>query len=314
MNRTEATSARLFIEEQLQLVEEQLREAELALQIYREEQRVLDPVQESRLVLERITQLESQYAATQLAYEETLRRLDEVRTRLEAEDPTLVSSTTISNNPMVTTYRSALFQLETELAGLLNQYSEQHPQVQTVRAKIAEVERQLSNEVERIVSNETRTFNPIYQSLLGELTSLETDSVLFESRLSALENQIMKMNERLEELPEKELQLARLIRDQSVAEQIYLLLRNRYEEVRITEAMQTADVMVIDPSVTPRRPIKPRVSLNVAIAAFLGLFVGVGLAFVLEFLDTSIKSVEEAEAYLDLPVMGRIPSQEPKEV
>ena len=55
-------------------------------------------------------------------------------------------------------------------------------------------------------------------------------------------------------------------------------------------------------------------SLNVAIAAFLGLFVGVGLAFVLEFLDTSIKSVEEAEAYLDLPVMGRIPSQEPKEV
>src|SRR5690606_6191172 len=213
-----------------------------------------------------------------------------------------------------TTYRSALFQLETELAGLLNQYSEQHPQVQTVRAKIAEVERQLSNEVERIVSNETRTFNPIYQSLLGELTSLETDSVLFESRLSALENQIMKMNERLEELPEKELQLARLIRDQSVAEQIYLLLRNRYEEVRITEAMQTADVMVIDPSVTPRRPIKPRVSLNVAIAAFLGLFVGVGLAFVLEFLDTSIKSVEEAEAYLDLPVMGRIPSQEPKEV
>lgn len=314
MNRTEATSARLFIEEQLQLVEEQLREAELALQIYREEQRVLDPVQESRLVLERITQLESQYAATQLAYEETLRRLDEVRTRLEAEDPTLVSSTTISNNPMVTTYRSALFQLETELAGLLNQYSEQHPQVQTVRAKIAEVERQLSNEVERIVSNETRTFNPIYQSLLGELTSLETDSVLFESRLSALENQIMKMNERLEELPEKELQLARLIRDQSVAEQIYLLLRNRYEEVRITEAMQTADVMVIDPSVTPRRPIKPRVSLNVAIAAFLGLFVGVGLAFVLEFLDTSIKSVEEAEAYLDLPVMGRIPFQEPKEV
>ena len=145
--------------------------------------------------------------------------------------------------------------LETELAGLLNQYSEQHPQVQTVRAKIAEVERQLSNEVERIVSNETRTFNPIYQSLLGELTSLETDSVLFESRLSALENQIMKMNERLEELPEKELQLARLIRDQSVAEQIYLLLRNRYEEVRITEAMQTADVMVIDPSVSPRRPI-----------------------------------------------------------
>lgn len=313
MNRTEATSARLFIEEQLQVVEEQLREAELALQLYRETERILDPSQESRIILERITNLDTRYAETQLAYEETLRRLEEVRTRLEAEDPTLISSTTISNNPMVTTYRSTLFSLETELAGLLNQYNEQHPQVQSVRAKIAEVERQLSNEVERIVSNETRTFNPIYQSLLGELTVLETDSVLFESRLGALESQIERMNERLEGLPEKELQLARLIRDQSVAEQIYLLLRNRYEEVRITEAMQTADVMVIDPSIVPRRPIKPRVMLNVAIAAFLGLFVGVGLAFVLEFLDTSIKSVEEAESYLELPVMGRIPLTEPKQ-
>lgn len=313
MNRTEATSARLFIEEQLQIVEEQLREAELALQTYRERERVLDPAQESRLILERITQLDTRYAETELAYEETLRRLEEVRTRLEAEDPTLISSTTISNNPMVTTYRSTLFSLETELAGLLNQYDEQHPQVQSVRAKIAEVERQLSNEVERIVSNETRTFNPIYQTLLGELTVLETDSVLFESRLGALESEIAKMNERLEDLPEKELQLARLIRDQSVAEQIYLLLRNRYEEVRITEAMQSADVMVIDPSVVPRKPIKPRVALNIAIAAFLGLFIGVGLAFVLEFLDTSIKTVEEAEAFLELPVMGRIPLQQPRQ-
>lgn len=313
MNRTEATNARLFIEEQLGVVEQQLRDAELALQTYREETRILNPSEEARLILGRVTTLEAEYAQAQLAYEETMTRLDEVRRRLEAEDPTLISSTTISNNPMVTTYRSTIFTLETELAGLLNQYSEEHPQVQSVKAKIAEAERQLANEVERIVSNETRTFNPIYQSLLSELTALETDSVLYESRLSALQAQIESAGERLEGLPEKELTLARLLRDQSVAEQIYLLLRNRYEEIRITEAMQAADVAVIDPSIAPKRPIKPRTMLNIAIAGFLGIFVGIGLAFVLEFLDTSFKSVEEVEAYLQLPVMGRIPTCDERE-
>lgn len=313
MNRTEATSARVFIEEQLQVVEEQLRGAEEALQLYREEERVLNPSEESRIILQRVTDLETRYAETELAYAETLRRLQEIRTRLSAEDATLVTSTTISNNPMVTTYRSTIFQLETELAGLLNQYTEQHPQVQAVRAKIAEAERQLSTEVERIVSNETRTFNPIYQSLLAELTTLETESVLYESRLQALDVQIGITDGRLEGLPEKELKLARLIRDQSVAEEIYLLLRNRYEEIRITEAMQTADVMVIDPSIVPQRPIKPRRMLNIAIAGFLGIFVGVGLAFTLEFLDTSLKSAEEVESFLELPVMGRIPLTDQKQ-
>lgn len=313
MNRTEATNARLFIEEQLAVVEEQLRRAELALQTYREQERILSPADEARLVLERLNGLEAQHAAAQLEYNETLQRLEEVRRRLEEEDPTLISSTTISNNPMVTTYRTAIFQLETELAGLLNQYPENHPQVQAVRAKIAEAQRQLANEVERIVSNETRTLNPIYESLLAELVKLETDSVLFSSRLRALEEQIALAEARLENLPEKELTLTRLIRDQSVAEQIYLLLRNRYEEVRITEAMQAADVAVIDTGIPPKKPIKPRTALNIAIAGFLGIFVGIGLAFVLELLDTSFKSVEEVESYLGLPVMGRIPLREQRE-
>lgn len=314
MNQTEASSARLFIEEQLAVVEAQLRQAELALQRYREEERVLNPTEETRILLGRSTELETRYAETQLAYDEATRRLAEIRRRLEAEDQTLVSSTTISNNPMINTLRGSIFSLEAELAGLRNQYSDEHPQVLSVKAKIAEAERQLSAEVERMVSNETRTFNPIYQSLLVELTTLETESVLYTSRLEALETQMQLAEQRLDGLPEKEVTLARLIRDQSVAEQIYLLLRNTYEEVRITEAMKTADVMVVDPSIVPKNPIKPRVSLNVAIAAFLGLFVGVGLAFVLEFLDTSLKSAEEAEAFLELPVMGRIPLQDDWEV
>lgn len=310
MNRQEAAAARVFLEEQQAIMEQQLRDAEDRLQAFRERERAVAPTEESRLLLSRLTDLEVREAETQLAWDETRRRVEEIRRRLEREDPTFVAQTTIANNPMVANYRTRLSSLETELAGLLPRLGEQHPQVQTIRAQIADLENQLAREVERIVTSETITANPIYQELLKELATLETESVLYTSRLEALRGLIAEAEGRLENLPAKEVQLARLMRDRQVAEQVYLLLRNRYEEVRIMEAMQVSNVSVIDPSIVPQRPIRPRKMLNMALAGMLGIMLGVGLALVLEFLDTSVRSAEEVEQFLQVPVVGQIPLME----
>jgi capsular polysaccharide biosynthesis protein len=66
----------------------------------------------------------------------------------------------------------------------------------------------------------------------------------------------------------------------------------------------------VDPAVVPHNPIKPRVKLNIAIGGVLGLFVGVGLAFLLEFVDNTIKTKEDVERVLGLPVIGQIPEFE----
>jgi capsular polysaccharide biosynthesis protein len=90
-------------------------------------------------------------------------------------------------------------------------------------------------------------------------------------------------------------------------EQLYVLLRTKYEEARIAEAMQTADVQVIDDAILPEEPVKPRVKLNIAIGGVLGVFLGVGVAFLLEFMDNTLNTKEEAERLLGVPVLGQIP-------
>jgi capsular polysaccharide biosynthesis protein len=71
--------------------------------------------------------------------------------------------------------------------------------------------------------------------------------------------------------------------------------------------MQPTDVQVIDVAAIPVKPISPKKTFNVIIAAALGLFIGLGLAFMSEYMNRTMKSVEDVRAYLDLPVLGSIP-------
>ncbi len=68
------------------------------------------------------------------------------------------------------------------------------------------------------------------------------------------------------------------------------------------------NVQVMDDAQIPRSPIKPQKALNVVIAFVMGLMVSVGLAFLMEYLDTTIKTEKDIENYLGLSVIGTIPS------
>lgn len=127
------------------------------------------------------------------------------------------------------------------------------------------------------------------------------------ARREALQQEIAVLEERLAALPEREMMLAALTRERDVLEHTFLLLRSRYEDVRIAEAMRAPTVAIIDPAVPPENPVSPRPMLNVALGAFLGLFLGLVAVFVWEFVDTTVKSPDEVAQLLGLPVLGRIP-------
>ena len=74
--------------------------------------------------------------------------------------------------------------------------------------------------------------------------------------------------------------------------------------------MKVENIQVIDEARVPDKPIKPRPMLNMAIAGVLGLMIGVFITFLLEFLDNTIKTPDDVERHLELPVIGTIPMVE----
>ncbi len=71
--------------------------------------------------------------------------------------------------------------------------------------------------------------------------------------------------------------------------------------------MKVDNVQVIDQAQVPRNPVKPRPMLNMIIAGFLGIMISLGMVFVMEYLDNTIKSPNDVERYLGLPIIGAIP-------
>jgi DNA gyrase/topoisomerase IV subunit A len=78
----------------------------------------------------------------------------------------------------------------------------------------------------------------------------------------------------------------------------------------VAQIMQVENVEIIDPAIVPKSPIRPRPKLNIGIAFVLALMVGVGLSLLLEYLDHTIKTPDDIEKYIDLPVLGVIPYME----
>lgn len=96
--------------------------------------------------------------------------------------------------------------------------------------------------------------------------------------------------------------------------------KNAQEAVNIVKAVSSTfideskkifptggDIQIMDEPKFPDAPVKPKKALNIAIAFFLGLMISVGLTFVLEYMDSTIKSEEDVDKYLELPVIGIIP-------
>lgn len=83
---------------------------------------------------------------------------------------------------------------------------------------------------------------------------------------------------------------------------------------KIKELMKLENIQVIDKAIPNDKPIKPRPVLNMAISFILGIMIGIFAAFLMEYLDTTIKSQEDIERYLDLPVIGNIPYIKEEEV
>jgi non-specific protein-tyrosine kinase len=108
--------------------------------------------------------------------------------------------------------------------------------------------------------------------------------------------------------PQDSERIAAVSRSIELKEETYATLLEQYEQVRAREAMRANMLSIVDPAVPPQSPSKPHRKLGVALGFVVGSVSGLGLALLLESLDTTLYATQQIQEVTDLPVLGRIPT------
>jgi tyrosine-protein kinase Etk/Wzc len=126
-------------------------------------------------------------------------------------------------------------------------------------------------------------------------------------QMAELQAQRTKYADRFRDLPATEVKAVQLQRDAKVAEDIYVLLLNRVQELSVQKAGTGGNVHIVDAALRPGSPIKPKKALILSAATILGLIIGTGFVFLRRNMFKGIDDPETVERTFHLPVYGLVP-------
>ncbi len=283
-----------FVDEQLNEIQKKLLESESILSNFKGSGKIVDIDQNTRLFLNYLSTLEAEKFQTELLLSNYRNKAEGMRKELESSgyiDQTFLEPSGESEavSPF-SSLISRLTDLEIERLKLLQQRTENHPDVVALDEQIRTVK-------EKLASYNQNTLNA-YKIIINTL----------ENKLNKIDNLLAGINTKIQQLPAQETQLARLIREKDVYEKIFKLLLDKREEMRVAELSQLQDVTIVDFPFMPVKPIKPKKLLNFLISLILGGFIGVVAVFVNQLMKTKYINIEYLEEELGLPLLALIPN------
>ena len=302
LSQTEKKSIRQFIEKRVVSAKKELADAENKLQAYQSEHKIYSPSDQMKGLTDKISLIDKAKAENQL-------NLEQAKAGLASADSQLSSAgISVADSPAIQKYKAQLADLEAQKAGYADKYTDEHPTMQALNKQIQTVQSALGTEIDNIVAQQAPSSSPVQQGLLAEKFKNEAMIAVAQSKAGALAQLDAETNKVIEQFPEQEKGYIQLQRDKDVAQEIYVMLAKRLEEAKVAEVMVPTEVQVVDNPTLPERPIAPRKGLTLAIGFLLGLLGSTGYVIANSLLNRRIKTTDDAEKYLELPVLGSVPS------
>jgi succinoglycan biosynthesis transport protein ExoP len=269
-----------------------LEKSEMALQEYMRANDIVTLQNKIAITPEKLTEFNSQLirAETKRKELESLyNKIKEISIKDAETIPAIASETTLQS------LRGQILKSEQNIEELSKKYGKKHPAM--IRA-----------EEELNILNEKRE-----QQVRRVIDSIKNEYELARSNEANLQRMLSSTKAEAQNLNEKFIQYGALTREVETSRQLYDALIKRIKEQGATEEIKTVNVWIVEKAERPAHPVKPKKSLNILLGIIVGLFGGVGLAFFFEYLDNTIKSPDDVETKLGIPVLGMVPFLDSKE-
>jgi succinoglycan biosynthesis transport protein ExoP len=215
----------------------------------------------------------------------------------ESSDPDAISAAITSDSGGSTASGSTLLgklyaqqaEMKIQIAELSTQFGPSYPKVTQLNNQLKEIDHQLDAETKKAVEH-----------LRGQYLAAQQREGMLRDALDRQKQEANRLNE-------SAIEYNRLKRDADTNRQLYEGLLEKLKEAGVTAGLRSNNVKVLDPARAPASPIEPNIPRNLSFALLLGITSGVGLAFLLESMDNTVRTTEQAQFISALPSLGMIP-------
>jgi len=311
--RKDTDTARRFIEEQIAGYEQRLEEAEARLKDFKIKN--MNLMSGGKDYVSQVAEASSLLAKAQLDLREAENSRDALRRQLVGEDPVLLPDTNAKRNVAIPEIDARIASLEKNLDGLLQRFTEQHPDVVGARRVIEQLKAQKQEEIAARAAEPSSGYgdvnsNPVFQQMKLALAESEARVASLQARVAEYQGRVKQLRESAELLPKVEAELAQLNRDYEVNKRNYETLVARRESANMSVEMEStsgmAEFRLIDPPNVPLKPSAPNRTVLMPLAGLAALGVGLALTFLLSQLRPTFLDGRDLREVTGLPLLGTV--------
>ncbi len=272
----------VYVEEQLNKQKAKLENDENNLREFKEKTGIVELSGESQRKLTLLTSYETEREKAKLELESVSKQLDEYKKKLSTEEQTIIDGITIAENPILMDLKSKLSNLQVKYSSLITKYEKKHPEVISLESEIKEIQEQMSKESAQVIERKMEKINPARTALLTSIVNLEIAKISLQSKIEGLVPLISSIQNEISKLPKEEINFISLSREKQLSESLYLLLEEKYQDLKISKSLKVIPARIIEHATLPRSPAGPDKKLKLFLSLILGLSIGIGIFFLIE--------------------------------
>jgi exopolysaccharide transport family protein len=263
---------------------------------YQKEHEILGTDEKTNIITEKLTELNRELTSA----ESTRMEKESLYRLVQSGDPETVASTAEalesggangSNglSPLLGALRGKQADLKIQIAEMSTQFGPSYPKVAQLNGQLKEIDAQIQIELRKIVDR-----------VRGQYLAAQQQEDMLRAEFEKQKQEANKLNE-------SAIDYSLLKRDVDVNRQLYEGLLEKLKEAGVTAGLKSNNVRLVDIARAPGSPTEPNIPRNLAFGFVLGLTSGIGLAFLLENMDNTVRTTEQAQVISGLPALGMIP-------
>jgi succinoglycan biosynthesis transport protein ExoP len=310
IKKEDAHSAYGFIADQTEKVEKDLEKAEEKLKEFKERYEILGISSEIDEFIRQMSDIETELKTASIEVEVLEKKLTAVKSKLNEQQQSLLTEASQTSYNVLVDLKRQLTTLENEKANLLIQgYSPDDQKIQKINNSIQSLKEKMGTVAKELLQKEG-TLDPLVQmeDFMQQSVNLTIDYAVARSRLEALNEVLIYYKNRLNRIPRRELELARLERGKEANKKIYLMLLEKREQAQIAEVRESGGISILELAQLPKGPNTMSKVKKSVLFLILGILIGIGGGFVVDYVDSAVRDEFEVTRLSGLPILGRIPS------